>query len=270
MVELKTYISTKLEKSFSKESIDSVVAILLEDIPNIASLPKEEVDALIDRISKGEPSQYVTGVAPFYGYFFKVDKNVLIPRVETEELVYSVEKYIKKNNLEHSNVLDIGTGSGCIPITLKKLFPKLNVVGLDVSEGALSIAEENNNKLKTSVDFQNVDFLDEGKWDALGQFDIIISNPPYIPQNEQSLMSSNVLDHEPHVALFVENENPLLFYNEIFRFAEKQSSDKLAIFLECNEFNASEVQAVFEQDYKTQLIQDLQGKDRIIQAIRDS
>jgi len=197
-VELKKYISSKLKDSLSKDSIEPLVSILFEDIADLDKKSKEDLDNIIDRILKGEPIQYVTGQAPFYGYFFNVDKSVLIPRPETEELVFTVEKFIKKHVLTSSRIIDIGTGSGCIPITISKLFPEAKVVGLDLSESALLVANSNSKKLESNVSFLKRDFLDDKQWSELGDFDIIISNPPYIPNSEKELMSDNVLNYEPH------------------------------------------------------------------------
>jgi len=265
MLDNRTYILAKLSSKLNIELSNSVCKILFEDIPNIDVLPRDEIDEIIRRVFNDEPVQYITGVAPFYGYFFQVDNSVLIPRPETEELVYTVEKYIKHQNLKSPRILDIGTGSGCIPITLNKLFPDSKVTGIDVSDKAIKVAVSNNTKLESNVTFQMINFLDERDWKDLGAFDIILSNPPYIPHSEKELMTPNVLDNEPHLALFVENDDPLIFYRKIFEFAARQSKD-LAIFLECNEYNAKEVALLFGQTYNSEIIKDLQGKDRIVVA----
>jgi release factor glutamine methyltransferase len=267
MAVLKSYLTSRLKSTFSEDSIASILAILLDDIPHIFELPKVEIDDILQRIISGEPIQYVTGLAPFYGHFFRVNNHVLIPRPETEELVYAVEKYIKRNRLETSAILDVGTGSGCIPITLQKIFPKARVAGIDVSREALTIAELNNTLLKTEVRFMQVNFLNNKLWDTLDEYDVVISNPPYIPHKEIALMSSNVIDYEPHLALFVEDGDPLIFYKEIFEFTRSRPSVR-AIFLECNEFNIQEVNTIFEQQYVTEIIKDLQNKDRIVKGIR--
>jgi release factor glutamine methyltransferase len=265
-MDIKNYIVSQLTESLSEKESHSMTSILFEDIPNIESIPKNEIDSIIHRIVSGEPIQYVTGLAPFYGYFFGVDKNVLIPRPETEELVYTIEKYIKKEGLESCKILDIGTGSGCIPIVLSLLFPKAEIIGLDISEQALELARKNNLKLNANVDLVELDILDESNWDSLGDFDIIISNPPYIPEKEKQLMHTNVLDYEPHLALFVEDSDPYIFYKKILLFAD-ETSKKASVFLECNEFNAEDVAQIYSTSYKTSVIKDLQGKNRIVQAL---
>lgn len=265
-MEASSYILSRLKESFSNKKSNALLSILLEDMPEIKAFSKLEMDAIAHRIIKGEPIQYVTGVAPFYGYFFKVDTSVLIPRPETEELVYCVEKFIKKQGLEQCRILDIGTGSGCIPITLSKLFPKAEIFGLDISESALALARSNNLKMGTNVNFLSLNILNESEWEELLDFDVIISNPPYIPIREKDLMKENVLDYEPHLALFVENEDEFIFYKKIHDLTVNKIKNA-AVFLECNEFNAQQVASIFDKSHRTQVIKDLQQKDRIVVAL---
>lgn len=244
-----------------------MLSILYEDIPNIDEWEIDEVDNILSRLLGHEPIQYITGLAPFYGHLFEVDRHVLIPRPETEELVYAVEKFIRKHGYIQPRIIDIGTGSGCIPITLSSLFVQAKILGVDISEAALELALKNNRKMSAEVNFHCIDFLDKDQWIALGDFDIIVSNPPYIPDSEKSLMAANVLDYEPHLALFVEDQDPLIFYNKIFQFAQTQSGN-IAIFLECNEYNAMDVESIFSTSYRTEIIKDMQGKNRILKAFR--
>ena len=266
-MDAKDYLMSQLQESFGEDESRTITRILMEDVSEIKTFTVEELKLLVKRIRDDEPIQYITGIAPFYGFFFQVDPRVLIPRPETEELVYEVEKYIRKHGIEKGKVLDVGTGSGCIPITLSKLFQNLTVNGIDVSQDSLEVATLNNKKLDAKVDFKQVDFLDKNHWEGLNTFDIIVSNPPYIPKEESTLMKKNVLDHEPHLALFVENEDPLVFYRCIRDFALTMPHD-VAVFLECNEYNASEVGALYALSFTTEIIKDLQGKDRIVKAIR--
>lgn len=262
------YIENQLRLTFSADQARSFTKFLVEDIPTLNTFSKEQIDQLLLRLKNGAPIQYVTGVAPFYGHFFNVNESVLIPRPETEELVYTIEKYLKKERLLNARIIDIGTGSGCIPITLSTLFPKASIKGIDVSKNALEVALKNNEKLSTSVVFECFDFLDEENWSGIDEVDIIVSNPPYIPHSEKELMHSNVLDHEPHLALFVDNENPLLFYKKINEFASSLKN-QVAVFLECNEYNALDVKTLFDDGFIVEVIQDLQGKDRIVKAIKN-
>ena len=172
-------------------------------------------------------------------------------------------------------IIDIGTGSGCIPITLKIKNPTLEVSAIDVSESALITASRNASRHSVEIDFKRIDILNENDWIPLSHFNIIISNPPYIPQAEKALMQDNVLSHEPHLALFVEDTNPLIFYEKIADFAIKNaffnlsSKVKRLLFFECNEFNAHEVVSMLHKKgfANIELRKDMSGKDRMIKAI---
>ncbi|MBL7816471.1 MAG: peptide chain release factor N(5)-glutamine methyltransferase [Saprospiraceae bacterium] len=224
----------------------------------------EDLDKIKQRLLQSEPVQYVVGFAWFYGFKFKVNNNVLIPRPETEELV----EWILTHKKAQTSVLDIGTGSGCIPVTLKVKKPQWTIAAVDVSEGALITASRNAYRLNADVDFKRLDILNEKEWTQLGTFDIIVSNPPYIPQFEKTLMAKNVLDFEPAVALFVEDENALIFYEQIADFALTHLNTEGALFFECNEFNAYEVATLLKTKGFTdiELRKDMSGKDRMIKA----
>lgn len=211
-----------------------------------------------------KPLQYILGQADFYGLKFKVDSRVLIPRPETEELVEWVLESLPN---KHQRILDIGTGSGCIPITLKKKLPAAEVYGLDVSTDALELAQENAVLNQVTVDWIEADILQEKSWPGLGTFDRIISNPPYIPFQEEALMPAQVTQYEPHLALFVANDDPLLFYRKIVELSQRHLNTGGFLFFECNEYNASEVKALFKETIWTVVLrQDLSGKDRMIRA----
>jgi release factor glutamine methyltransferase len=222
-----------------------------------------------DRLLNGEPIQYITGFAWFYGLKFKVNPNVLIPRPETEELVEWVLQTVGKR--QNVRILDIGTGSGCIPVTLKIKNPSIEMSAVDVSEGALITASRNAYRQNADVTFQRLDILDEKMWSEMGQFDIIVSNPPYIPTKEKALMERNVLAFEPELALFVENDNALIFYERIAEFAQKRLNTEGVIhslFFECNQYNALEVVDLLKQKgFKdVELRKDMSGNDRMIRA----
>ncbi|MCB0633776.1 MAG: peptide chain release factor N(5)-glutamine methyltransferase, partial [Lewinella sp.] len=171
------------------------------------------------RLMRGEPVQYILGEADFYGLKFRVDTRVLIPRQETEELVHWVlDSWKQAGKKPGLKILDIGTGSGCIPITLKKQAPVLEITGLDIESDILALAEENAIFNQVEVKWLQADILEESRWEELGSFDYIVSNPPYIPPSQQKLMPRHVLEHEPHLALFVPENDPLLFYREIGLF----------------------------------------------------
>lgn len=233
------------------------------------SIQEQELQSILNRLLQHEPVQYILGQADFYGLKFKVNQNVLIPRQETEELVYwileTIQKEIKSAPLK---ILDIGTGSGCIPITLKKKMPQLEVTALDISQNALDITQTNANLNKIDIKLVELDILNRSKWESLHQFNIIVSNPPYIPLRERALMPAYVTDFEPAIALYVEDNEPLIFYNVISEFAQQHLAPNGYLFFECNEFNATEIVQLLEnKGFKKVLLQkDMNGKDRMIRA----
>jgi release factor glutamine methyltransferase len=220
------------------------------------------------RLLTHEPLQYITGKAYFYGLEFKVDPSVLIPRPETEELIEWVVSTADKD--AELKILDIGTGSGCIAISLKKSFKKSRVHAIDISEAALETAKENAEINDVSVNFLQSDILKESERASLPAFDIIVSNPPYVTTADRELMRRNVTEHEPHAALFVEDDRPLIFYEEIIGFAKTHLSDQGKLFFECNESNAKEVAAMMLKEgfRNVELRSDMQGKQRMVLGAR--
>jgi len=181
------------------------------------------VKVAMERLLKHEPLQYVIGKAYFLDMEFEVNPSVLIPRPETEELVILVLEDLDRHRQGMSKklrILDIGTGSGCIAISLKKKLPMAEVTALDVSEGALEVARRNAVSNQVELNFLLMDILDRSQWPSLPEFDLIVSNPPYVTLAEKEAMLPNVLDHEPHNALFVPDEDPLIFYKAIASFAK--------------------------------------------------
>lgn len=254
----------------------SMARIVFEDEFGITNfdrneaLSEEQQDRLRqiqDRLARHEPLQYILGQADFYGLKFKVDPSVLIPRPETEELVYWILEYARASAFNAANmVLDIGTGSACIPITLKKELPVLEVHATDISSKALEVAQWNARANNTSVFFKEHDILNESSWGQIGQYNIIVSNPPYIPEEEKRLMPENVKAFEPHLALFVDNADALVFYRKISDFAQQHLEEQGLLFFEVNEFNAKEVVPTMEKAgfVQVELKQDLSGKDRMV------
>lgn len=257
-------------------------AILLDEDRELQTAEEEQMNRHLRRLLQHEPIQYIMQKAWFYGLELYVDKAVLIPRPETEELVDWIVKDVKasgKNVFQKSStdadattqvkILDIGTGSGCIALALKKAMPKAEVWGCDVSEEALNVARRNGSTLDIRVDFQGVDFLDEAQQRLLPTVDIIVSNPPYIPMNEKEGMNPNVVNHEPHTALFVPDDDALLFYKAIAQFARKRLYPKGSIYLEIHEDLSGAVTKLFEEeDYWVELKKDMQEKDRMVKAVR--
>lgn len=221
------------------------------------------IDTFKSALLQNKPVQYVLQEAWFYEMKFYVNEHVLIPRPETEELI---ELIIKTNN-PISNILDIGTGSGCIPITLKKKIPHTTIVTIDVSEDALVVAKKNAAELNVEIEFKQLNFLDETNWNELGIFDIIVSNPPYIKQSEIINMQPNVVANEPHIALFVADDDALVFYRKIAAFGKTHLTINGKIFVEINEALGNETISLFEEfGYRAELKKDMQGKNRMIVA----
>ena len=209
-----------------------------------------------------KPIQQIVGYCWFANCKFIVDENVLIPRPETEELITHI---ITENKNKQLNILDIGTGSGCIAIAVKKQLPNATITAIDISQKALDIARQNANNLNVDITFIELDFLDESNWNSLPAFDIIVSNPPYIKEDEKQEMSNNVLLHEPHLALFVPNNNALLFYKKIKKFSQNKLKKNGVIWLEINENLSDETADLFNLlGYKTEIKTDMQGKKRMI------
>lgn len=268
--EAKELLIQQLLPLYGQREADLIAKYYLEDInlyhlENDLTLNEEKrVLSDINRFKNNEPLQYITGISDFYGYKFEVDKNVLIPRPETEELVSVCLKIIKENPYI-KNVLDIGTGSGCIINTIAKENNRnINYTGIDISSPALKVAKSNAKKLNVDVNFLQLDILDELQWSQLSSFDLIISNPPYISGSEANMMKENVLHHEPDIALF-SVEDPLLFYKTIGNFAIKHNPNAILAF-EINEFLGKETKAVFSdlRYDEIELRKDMQGKDRVL------
>lgn len=216
----------------------------------------------IDRINNNEPIQQVIGFTFFRGRKFNVNPSVLIPRIETEELI----EHIKSLKISFPSVLDIGTGSGCIAISLDLEIPEAEVWALDISEAALAIAKENQKSLNSKVSFIQADFLKD--FSFAHDLDVVVSNPPYIRNFEKEEMEPNVLDHEPHLALFVPDENPLVFYEALASFGKKNLKNNGYVLAEINSYLGKETLALFEQyDYKeVEIIKDIFDKDRFVKA----
>ena len=226
-----------------------------------------------EELLHGRPTQYVLGHVWFCDMRLQVDEHVLIPRPETEELVMEVKKMYADISTDGDHLfkmVDIGTGSGCIAIALKKYFPDWDVWAVDKYNGALSIAKKNAVLLDTEVRFVASDILKEVKTDLLPAFDLIISNPPYIPTADRSAMDDRVLDHEPHAALFVTNEDPLKFYKAIIAFSEQHLLRSGMLFFETHELYAQEVAALLEENGFEHIVvkKDFQEKERIVMGRR--
>ena len=236
------------------------------EIPD-SSLPP--LALALDDLLTHKPLQYILGKAQFLELEFVVDKHVLIPRPETEELVQSAIHELRTVVTDINfpfKLIDIGTGSGCIAITLKNFFPDMVAFALDVSEDALQVARINAQNNRAEVVFCQADILDPETLEGLPEFDLIISNPPYILEKEKNQMQKNVLDFEPAIALFVPDDQPLVYYEAIADFANQNLRTGGYIFLEINESFGEEVKLLYLKHgfQNVEVIKDLSGKDRFL------
>jgi release factor glutamine methyltransferase len=279
--EARTILSKELKSVYDADELKNVIELVLEHItglsrseqvknkvPYLTCTQLEDIDSITERLKKNEPVQYVLGEAWFAGMKFKVNKNVLIPRPETEELVDWIVKESQKSKVKSQKILDVGTGSGSIPISLKKKLPDANVSAIDVCGEALFTATENAVALEAEVDFTLLDILDEEKWKELEQFDIIVSNPPYVKQSEKEKMHVRVKGFEPSVALFVPDNDALLFYKKLSDFSLQHLKPGGSLFVEINETLGDEVVDLFRLAgfVDVQLKKDMQGKHRMVKA----
>lgn len=288
--EAEIWLRQELSSIYDEREASNIASLVLENITGLQRVDRitQKEDRLIvqqlhhlteihHRLMHHEPMQYALGEAWFYGMKLFVDKNVLIPRPETEELVEWIIKDVHvsgKNVFERKEgeadettllkILDVGTGSGCIALALKKTMPKAEVWACDVSDEALDVARRNGSELDIRVDFVGVNFLDETQRKQLPTVDIIVSNPPYIPEKDKETMQSNVVNHEPHKALFVSNDNTLIFYKAIVEFCKNRLYENGTVYMEIHEDSGNEVVKLFEKEgYKVELRKDMQGKDRM-------
>lgn len=279
---LKTYFFTELQTIQEDAEIESFFFILTEFLHNLKRIdvslhPDFEVSetdfekwqTIISELKTEKPIQYITGEAWFYGLRFEVNENTLIPRPETEELVEWIVDGLKIKG-KGQRVLDIGTGSGCIPIALKKEIPSAQVSAIDISEKALEMARKNALNNQVEVNFIQQDILQSSNLQISKSsnllFDVIVSNPPYVRNLEKHEIKKNVLDYEPHLALFVDDSDALLFYRKIAQLALKSLTPNGKLFFEINQYLAKETVELVEQlGFKNiELRKDFIGNDRMI------
>ena len=226
----------------------------------------------LQRLEQHEPVQYVLGEADFYGLKFKVSPAVLIPRPETEELVNWVIRDLKRpsSSVQQQKILDIGTGSGVIPITIKKHFEEAEVTGLDVSNKALEVAGDNAALNKVQVNFVELDILDKEQWARLESYSVIISNPPYIAEGEKGLVQENVLNFEPAQALFTGTDDALLFYKLITELADEKLVSGGVLYFELNQYHAEAIRHIVQESGfgQVEIKKDLSGNWRMLKAVK--
>lgn len=276
----KYYFKDRLKDTFSERELRMMFQLSLQKRLNLSpselllsdSLRLSESDLLyfrsiVKRLLDSEPFQYVLGETEFYGLHLKTDKRALIPRPETEELV---DWIVQSGDCNHSVVVDLCSGSGCIALALKSAIPEATVTGFDVSEKALELSGENAVSNGLDVRFGKLDVLHEELPFEDNTVDIIVSNPPYITENEQVGMQEHVLAHEPHLALFVTNDAPLVFYKRIVEQAGLKLKKGGWLYVEINEQYGREVTGLFQEyGFETVLLkQDMQGKDRMVRGAK--
>ena len=291
-----SWLREELSSVYDSGESSAIASIVLENISGLNRIQRmakqdeplsEDKEAQLRqaalRLSSSEPVQYVIGEAPFAGMNLYVNNAVLIPRPETEELIHWIINDIKVKGLtvfekgptdadvtDKLKILDVGTGSGCIALALKKQMPRAEVWGCDISDEALNVARRNGSQLDIRVDFQGINFLDEAQQKGLPTVDIVVSNPPYIPQAQKSTMHPNVVQHEPHTALFVPDDDALIFYRALAHFGKHRLYQHGIIYCEIHEDLGQQVVDLFEkQGYSSiELRKDMQGKDRMIKAVK--
>lgn len=274
---LKLAFKKELESQYENIELNSLLAMLFEHVTGWNQLSqmlhkedplsKAQMDALqnaLKQLKEGRPIQYIIGKAWFLSNEYTVNEHVLIPRPETEELVDWIIEYAQIMD-KPLQILDIGTGSGCIPIALQLALPHCSIAGLDISEEALVIAQQNATHLNATVSWLQEDILSTTY--LPNQYDIIVSNPPYIPYKENVNMQVQVKQYEPSIALFVANEDPLIFYRTIARLGKQYLSQNGQLFFEMHYDQGKALLALFdEMGYHAELRQDLFGKDRMLRA----
>jgi len=274
----KKLIHDKLSPLYSKQEIESISKLIFEKVSGFSRLQTylnqndtispanlAQITEIVNRLIQFEPIQYILGDTEFYGLTLKVNPSVLIPRPETEELV---DWIIHDNPPINPAILDIGTGSGCIPIALSKNLPGAEVEGWDISSEALMVARENAKINQVNIGFIYTDILNLNSTDKQQKYDIIVSNPPYVMASEQLSMPKNVIEHEPHVALFVPDTDPLIFYRTIADFAINQLKPGGKLYFEINEqFGNETTNLLSTKGFKNIIVRnDINGKVRMVRA----
>lgn len=277
----------ELDDAFGADEVNAFFYVLIEHYlgkkrielvlnPEYEITQEQEIlfSTALEALKSSKPIQYIIGETEFYGLSFKVNEHTLIPRPETEELVTFVIEGITSSAVEKPlKILDIGTGTGCIAISLAKNLPEANVSAIDVSEDALKVAKQNAVLNEVNVEFIHDDILNSRHVELIStshKLDVIVSNPPYVRNLEKAEIKPNVLDNEPHLALFVDDENPLEFYSAICEFAQINLNENGALYFEINEYLGKEmIQLLEDFGFKSvALKKDIFGKDRMVKGIK--
>lgn len=294
--EAEVWLRAQLQNLYSEGESSQMVHMVMEHLTGCNRLQRMHLQAqplqaeqmqqlhkITERLTAHEPVQYVLGEAYFGNLKLYVNKDVLVPRPETEELVHWVVTDVKasgkpvfngkKEDADKTNllkILDVGTGSGCIALALKSQMPLAEVWGCDASDAALTVARRNGSELDIRVDFVALDFLDSAQRRQLPTVDIIVSNPPYIPLTEKESMQPNVVAYEPHQALFVPHNDALVFYKALAQFGKERLYSGGSIYAEIHENLGRDVVQLFEREGYSNVVlrKDMQGKDRMVKAVK--
>lgn len=275
--DLVIYIKKELQPIYPDTEVEAITAhvlhhllnfnrsdIYLKSATNVSKTLYSQLEKIVKELKTYKPLQYVLGHTSFYGCEFEVNEHVLIPRPETEELVDWV---LQENNQDSCTMIDFGTGSGCIAVSLAKNRPNWQVYGVDISEEALLTAKQNASVNKTNVFFKQDNLLELSDDMMNRRFDLIVSNPPYVTMDQKEEMHANVVDFEPHVALFTPIDDPLIFYKRIASFAQTNLIPGGSVYVEINEARPEETLEVFAQlGFEVQLKLDIHGKYRMLKA----
>jgi len=284
LLDLKSIFHKELTCIYSSDEVDTFFYLIIDSYFNVPkfhlalhpelSITKEEQSIIfkaLDELKRQKPIQYIIGETEFYGSKFIVNPSVLIPRPETEELVDLILK--EHEDIDNIKILDIGTGSGCIAVSLASHLPQAQVFALDISSDALEVARQNADNNNVEIEFMQCDILSNYQFSkTFGEikFDIIVSNPPYVRESEKADMQLNVLNYEPEIALYVQDYNPLVFYKAICEFAIQKMKSKGRLYFEINEYLGTEMISLLElyQLKEIELIKDLTHRNRIVKGIK--
>ena len=270
----------KLQPIYEEREAQTIADWIFEDLAHIPRLQRAtnggkvlttstllQLNKALDELLTHKPVQYVLGEAWFYKMRLKVNEHVLIPRPETEEIVQWIVADEVATESRSKQILDIGTGSGCISIALKKELPASKIMAIDVSQEALALAHENATQHHVEIDTREINFLESANWNDLPGFDIIVSNPPYIPASDKKLLATNVVDFEPSLALFVDDD-ALIFYKSIATFAQTHLNANGKVYVEIHEDYAKAVESVFKKhNFKCEIRKYIYGRDRMLSAV---
>ncbi len=270
----------KLKLQFSSNEVNQLLTILIEErlslnrldlikVGDITLKPEHELRLITDLnlLAQNKPVQYILGQVNFFGLKLLVDENVLIPRDETEELVALICEDYRLKQANPARIIDFGTGSGCIALSMAKVFPTATVEAWDISEGALGLAQENAKLNQIEIDFQRKSILAE-QLEENQLYDLMISNPPYIPPSQKMGMEERVLQYEPDLALFVDEKEPLLFYAAIVKMAKVNLKQGGSLYFEINQYLADQTLSLVSEGFESELLRDLNGNSRFIRAIK--